>query len=31
LNQWAAWDPQWKKHDRELTRRWNVIMDLGRA
>jgi predicted metal-dependent hydrolase len=30
-NQLAAWDPQWKKHDRELTRRWNVIMDLGRA
>jgi hypothetical protein len=27
----AAWDPHWKKHDRELTRRWNVIMDLGRA
>jgi predicted metal-dependent hydrolase len=30
-NQLAAWDPEWKKHDRELTRRWNVIMDLGRA
>jgi len=29
--QLAAWDPQWKKHDRELTKRWNVIMDLGRA
>jgi predicted metal-dependent hydrolase len=28
--QLAAWDPDWKKHDRELTRRWNVIMDLGR-
>jgi predicted metal-dependent hydrolase len=30
-NQLAAWDPEWKKHDRELTKRWNVIMDLGRA
>jgi hypothetical protein len=30
-NQLAAWDPHWKKHDRELTRRWNTIMDLGRA
>lgn len=29
-NQLAAWDPAWKKHDRELTRRWNIIMDLGR-
>ena len=29
--QLAAWDPDWKKHDRELTRRWSVIMDLGRA
>jgi predicted metal-dependent hydrolase len=29
-NQLAAWDPEWKKHDRELTRRWNIIMDLGR-
>ncbi len=29
-NQLAAWDPDWKKHDRELTKRWNVIMDLGR-
>lgn len=29
-NQLAAWDPEWKKHDRELTKRWNVIMDLGR-
>lgn len=29
--QLAAWDPQWKKHDRELTKRWSVIMDLGRA
>jgi len=28
--QLAAWDPDWKKHDRELTKRWNVIMDLGR-
>jgi predicted metal-dependent hydrolase len=30
-NQLAAWDPQWRKHDRELTKRWNVIMDLGRV
>lgn len=30
-NQLAAWDPRWKQHDRELTKRWNVIMDLGRA
>jgi predicted metal-dependent hydrolase len=29
-NQLAAWDPDWKKHDRELNKRWNVIMDLGR-
>jgi hypothetical protein len=29
-NQLAAWDPEWKKHDRELTKRWSVIMDLGR-
>jgi predicted metal-dependent hydrolase len=29
-NQLAAWDLEWKKHDRELTKRWNVIMDLGR-
>jgi predicted metal-dependent hydrolase len=28
--QLEAWDPDWKKHDRELTKRWNVIMDLGR-
>lgn len=30
---WAqlqAWDPEWKHHDRELTRRWNILMDLGR-
>lgn len=29
-NQLAQWDPEWKKHDRELTKRWSVIMDLGR-
>jgi predicted metal-dependent hydrolase len=29
-NQLAAWDPDWKKHDRELNKRWNIIMDLGR-
>jgi len=31
---WAqlqAWDPEWRHHDRELTRRWNILMDLGRA
>ncbi|NBS03805.1 MAG: DUF45 domain-containing protein [Verrucomicrobia bacterium] len=30
-NQLAAWDPEWEKHDQALTRRWNVIMDLGRS
>ena len=29
-SQLAAWDPEWKKHDRELSKRWNTIMDLGR-
>jgi predicted metal-dependent hydrolase len=29
-DQLAAWDPRWKQHDRELTKRWNIIMDLGR-
>lgn len=31
---WAqleAWDPDWQRHDRELTRRWNILMDIGRA
>jgi predicted metal-dependent hydrolase len=28
-NQLAQWDPEWKKHDRELTKRWSTIMDLG--
>lgn len=28
-NQLAQWDPDWKKHDRELTKRWGTIMDLG--
>jgi predicted metal-dependent hydrolase len=28
--QLAAWDPEWRKHDRELTKRWSMIMDLGR-
>lgn len=28
--QLEAWDPEWKKHDRELNKRWNIIMDLGR-
>lgn len=29
-NQLAKWDPEWKTHDRELTKRWNNLMDLGR-
>lgn len=29
-DQLAAWDPDWKEHDRALTKRWNIIMDLGR-
>lgn len=29
--QLADWDPDWQRHDRELTRRWNILMDLGRA
>jgi predicted metal-dependent hydrolase len=28
-NQLAQWDSEWKKHDRELTKRWSTIMDLG--
>lgn len=28
--QLAAWDPDWRRHDRELTRRWSRLMDLGR-
>jgi predicted metal-dependent hydrolase len=28
-NQLALWDADWKKHDRELTKRWSTIMDLG--
>jgi len=28
-NQLAMWDAEWKKHDRELTKRWSTIMDLG--
>jgi predicted metal-dependent hydrolase len=28
-NQLAEWDSDWKKHDRELTKRWNTLMDLG--
>lgn len=30
-SQLEAWDPEWRRHDRELTRRWNILMDLGRA
>ncbi len=29
--QLAAWDEDWRQHDRELTKRWSIIMDLGRA
>lgn len=29
-DQLAAWDPEWRRHDRELTRTWNRLMDLGR-
>lgn len=29
--QLESWDPDWRRHDRELTRRWNILMDLGRA
>lgn len=29
--QLAQWDPEWKTHDRQLTKRWNNLMDLGRA
>lgn len=29
--QLEAWDPDWRRHDRELTRRWNMLMDIGRA
>jgi predicted metal-dependent hydrolase len=25
-----AWDPDWRRHDRELTRTWARLMDLGR-
>ena len=28
--QLAQWDPEWKAHDRQLTKRWNNLMDLGR-
>ena len=28
--QLEAWDPDWRRHDRELTRTWNRLMDLGR-
>jgi predicted metal-dependent hydrolase len=26
----AAWDPDWKKDDRTLTKQWGGLMDLGR-
>ena len=29
-SQLEAWDPEWKRHDQELTKKWNVLMDLGR-
>ncbi len=28
--QLEAWDPDWRRHDRELTRTWNRLMELGR-
>lgn len=28
--QLEAWDPDWRRHDRELTRTWARLMDLGR-
>jgi len=28
--QLESWDPDWRRHDRELTRTWNRLMDLGR-
>ena len=30
-SQLETWDPDWRRHDRELTRQWNILMDLGRA
>ncbi len=29
-SQLGAWDPDWRRHDRELTRTWSRLMDLGR-
>jgi predicted metal-dependent hydrolase len=29
-SQLEAWDPDWRRHDRELTRTWARLMDLGR-
>jgi predicted metal-dependent hydrolase len=29
-SQLEVWDPEWKRHDQELTKKWNVLMDLGR-
>ena len=29
-SQLEAWDPDWRRHDRELTRTWNRLMDIGR-
>jgi predicted metal-dependent hydrolase len=28
--QLESWDPDWRRHDRELTKTWNRLMDLGR-
>jgi len=28
--QLQSWDPDWQRHDRELTRTWNRLMELGR-
>lgn len=29
--QLEAWDPDWRRHDQELTRRWGMLMDIGRT
>lgn len=29
-SQLEAWDPDWRRHDRELSRTWSRLMDLGR-
>jgi predicted metal-dependent hydrolase len=29
-SQLESWDPEWRRHDRELTRTWSRLMELGR-